>query len=776
MLRLTRRIALLAAVGVLVASALPAAADHKKQSGQEAGEQRRSTTDQLIDTPMDVDVAKDDQHGAEGGHLPGSRDDVKLLGRADIEGAAPGRVADVAAFGNFAYLTVRDPQGCSDAGVAIMDISKPRKPAQVGFIESTEGSFPGEGAQVVDLDTESFTGQVLVFNNEICALGGEGGFSLWDVTDPANPVVLTAHGGDNDPGGFVSEFNQIHSSFAWQAGDQAYVVIVDNEEFTDVDIFEITDPTNAVFISELDLNDFDVAQDELLNNGNFQGSFLHDMVVKEINGKWTMLLSYWDGGWVLLDVDDPANPVFIDDSEYPYPDSLIPEVPFPEGNAHQAEFSPNGKFIIGTDEDFSPYRLKAFNVTSGPNAGSFPGGEFGFTVPIATYPDEEINGPTIYGGRACPSNEDYGEQPPVPDASTLDVEPGEERILVVLRGLCFFSEKIEVAQEAGYDAVVIANHHAGSGFGENPDASLCGGQGHDFTPEIAAACTGHRAFHLLFNTTPGYEGPDDDAPPIGTLGEDIQASALFDGWGYVRLLDRNSLEEIDAYAIDEALDPDFAFGFGDLSVHEVAVDPVEQGLAYLSYYSGGLRVIRYGDRGIKEVGHYIDKKGNDFWGVEVHFLPKTHQKLILASDRDSGLWIFKFTGRTDKRFERFVGRNARLSGAKEVPGPGDPDGRGTARIRLHANAGEVCYRVNWKRIGSPTAAHIHEGTKDVAGPVVVTLFQGGQSGKRRLARGCIDEVDRALVADIVKRPRHYYVNVHNAEFPGGAIRGQLFNP
>jgi len=60
--------------------------------------------------------------------------------------------------------------------------------------------------------------------------------------------------------------------------------------------------------------------------------------------------------------------------------------------------------------------------------------------------------------------------------------------------------------------------------------------------------------------------------------------------------------------------------------------------------------------------------------------------------------------------------------------------------------------------------------------VVVTLFQGGQSGKRRLARGCIDEVDRALVADIVKRPRHYYVNVHNAEFPAGAIRGQLFNP
>jgi len=779
MLGRTRRFALLAAAGVLIASALPAAAAQKQQqSEQEAQEQRRSTTDQLIDTPVEVDAAHDDQHGADEGHLPGSRHNVKRIGNADIEGAAPGRVADVSAFGNFAYLTVRDPEGCSDAGVAVMDISDPRNPAQVGFIEATEGSFPGEGSQVVDLDTAAFTGQVLVFNNEICALGGEGGVSLWDVTDPMNPVVLTAHTGDNDPGGFVSEFNQIHSSFAWQAGDKAYVVIVDNEEFADVDILEITDPANPVFLSELDLNDFDVAQEELLNNGNFQGSFLHDMVVKEIDGTWTMLLSYWDGGWVLLDVNDPANPVFINDSEYPYPDSLFPEVPFPEGNAHQAEFSTNDDFIIGTDEDFSPNRLDAFNITSGPNAGAFPGGEFGFTVPLATYPDGEINGPTIYGGLACPSNEEYGDQPPVPDASSLTVEPGEEKILVALRGLCFFSEKIEVAQQAGYDAVVIANHHAGAAFGDAPDASLCGSQGHEFTPEIAAVCTGHRAFHLLFNTTPEYGEGVDDAPAIGTLGEDVQASALFDGWGYVRLLDRSSLEQIDAYAIDEALDPDFAFGFGDLSVHEIAADPVEQGLAYLSYYSGGLRVIRYGNNGIREVGHYIHKDGNNFWGVETHFLPDSNKKLILASDRDSGLWIFKFTGRTDKRFERFVGRKANLNGTKEVPGPGDPDGKGMARIRLHANRGEVCYRVSWDKIGSPFAAHIHEGRSDVAGPVVVTLFQEEQPrpDKPRRMRDCVAGVDRALVADIVKSPRDYYVNVHNPEFPAGAIRGQLFNP
>jgi hypothetical protein len=99
-------------------------------------------------------------------------------------------VADVAAFGNYAYLTVRDPENCvgeDAAGVAVFDISDPTNPVQVGFIDATVGSQPGEGAQVVDLKTASFTGQVLVFNNEICELGGEGGVSLWDVTTPQPP-------------------------------------------------------------------------------------------------------------------------------------------------------------------------------------------------------------------------------------------------------------------------------------------------------------------------------------------------------------------------------------------------------------------------------------------------------------------------------------------------------------------------------------------------------------------------------------------------------------
>ena len=97
----------------------------------------------------------------------------------------------------------------------------------------------------------------------------------------------------------------------------------------------------------------------------------------------------------------------------------------------------------------------------------------------------------------------------------------------------------------------------------------------------------------------------------------MRATSKFDGWGYVSLFERKAgkVMAIDSYAIPEALDPAFAFGFGDLSVHEVAMDP-GQNRAYSSYYAGGMRVFDFGASGIEEVGHYIDDDGSNFWGVE----------------------------------------------------------------------------------------------------------------------------------------------------------------
>jgi len=111
-----------------------------------------------------------------------------------------------------------------------------------------------------------------------------------------------------------------------------------------------------------------------------------------------------------------------------------------------------------------------------------------------------------------------------------------------------------------------------------------------------------------------------------------------------------------------------------------------------------------------------------------------------------------------------------LTGANEVPGPGDPDGTGTATIRMERGGGMICFSLAASNITLPaTAAHIHAAPKGVAGAVVVPLTAPDASGK---SHGCV-AVDRTLVSAILDHPSEYYVNVHTSDFPAGAIRGQL---
>ena len=126
-------------------------------------------------------------------------------------------------------------------------------PVQVGFIPAHQDGRPGEGMQVVTSTTKQFSGNILVMNNEHCGKNGKGGVSLWDVTDPHKPVKLSEHFGDNAN---ISrgDTNDIHSAFAWDAGDKAYVVLVDNFEITDVDILDISNPKRPRLIRELDLD------------------------------------------------------------------------------------------------------------------------------------------------------------------------------------------------------------------------------------------------------------------------------------------------------------------------------------------------------------------------------------------------------------------------------------------------------------------------------------------------------------------------------------------
>ena len=109
-----------------------------------------------------------------------------------------------------------------------------------------------------------------------------------------------------------------------------------------------------------------------------------------------------------------------------------------------------------------------------------------------------------------------------------------------------------------------------------------------------------------------------------------------------------------------------------------------------------------------------------------------------------------------------------LTGEAEVPGPGDPDGSGEAVITFSMGRSEICFQLNVSNIAPATAAHIHEGAEGVAGGVVVGLTAPTDGSSSE----CI-AVDRELIREILRNPEEYYVNVHNAEFPDGAVRGQL---
>ena len=106
----------------------------------------------------------------------------------------------------------------------------------------------------------------------------------------------------------------------------------------------------------------------------------------------------------------------------------------------------------------------------------------------------------------------------------------------------------------------------------------------------------------------------------------------------------------------------------------------------------------------------------------------------------------------------------KMTGGAEAPGPGDTDGSGKAKLTFNHDKGEVCYLLTTSKIQTVTAAHIHSGATGQSGPPKITFSPP--------TKGCVS-VGKDVMEDMMKNPANYYINVHNAEFPNGALRGQL---
>ena len=638
----TRRLLLLAVVSTLLVGA-PAALAHPLRDYDDRG----GMVPYALPGGLPGVGAPFAQHEGPDGHLPPVDEGVRLVGKAEVTNPAgagnTGRIADVSAYGDHAFLTAFREPTCEQAGAHVIDISDPEAPFEVeeAFMPTRPGNYAGEGSQTLRMKNQHFNGVLFIHQNETCpnapaptAARTRGGINIWDVTTATSPDLLVEHAGDytNAAGGMDAQANQTHSAFAWtnKFDDRTYVVLVDNEEFTDIDILDITDPRNPVLVNDtLDLNEapFEVDQD---SPSNLTGSFSHDMVVKKIGKRYVMSMSYWDGGYVQLDVTDPR------DGQV----SLVAESDFaeldeerlargqeisPEGNAHQSELSPDNRFLVATDEDFNPYRVIA-TITSGPFAGT----EYNATSASEVPPvDSEttISGTPTYVGEAC------------------GPLPAGEGVALAERGTCTFQQKIDMIDAAGYEAGIVMNN-------VRPDclSGVFMAAAGDIPFVFVDRLTGLQ----LLQVAGANEGNAcTTATPAGASPASTTIEAVFEGWGFIRLFgtdipkgvgEAGSISQIDTFALPESQDEAYAQGFGDLSVHEVALDPEER-LAYVSYYAEGFRILKYGRRGLQQVGAFIDEGGNNFWGVEVHDIGR--EQYVLASDRDFGLYIFQQDGEGD---------------------------------------------------------------------------------------------------------------------------------
>ncbi len=590
------------------------------------------------------------------GHIPANVNyGFEVVGQDLLAGVQDGLYTDVWSHEGYAYVGTFQEPGCTDAGVFIVDIQAAvdNYPDTTGATVAEINSAPNTRINDVKVHTVGDV-DVLITTQEPCGQAipssansdspfqiGQGGISLYDVTDPTKPKSLKRN---------FLEFGGVHNTFAWDWEGKSYLIGTANTfDFFDTFVVDISKPQSPQLLTVTGALDWIPAGLNLdqLETGSSAGIFNHDVWVEIVDGTPTAVVSYWDLGFVTLDVSDPANPVFLNDSTYPA--TNISGQPY-EGNAHAAVFGGEGDYIFGGDEDFSPSSLGVEY-----DGVEYPAGDalFGPSDPV-------VGTLVVAGSEGCAAAD-------VPAAS------GPDQVVLIDRGSCFFSDKGYNAEQAGYVGYIIANN-AG-------DDLLNMSAGDNALPEIPGIFVG-QSTGAAMKANPGLVATE---------------ASVYDGWGYLHVINntggeltvpslgRNdpatmtvpSGEHLGYYAPAEtAAGPELGTEFGDLTMHNIEVDPTNQDTEpsyfdgprmFVSWYSLGMRALEYRpghyhanrngegfySQNVHEVGRWIDPVGgSNFWGVHVDETSAdvdgdgAADQVILASDRNTGLWIFTFSCET----------------------------------------------------------------------------------------------------------------------------------
>ncbi|HEX8207963.1 MAG TPA: CHRD domain-containing protein [Solirubrobacteraceae bacterium] len=115
-----------------------------------------------------------------------------------------------------------------------------------------------------------------------------------------------------------------------------------------------------------------------------------------------------------------------------------------------------------------------------------------------------------------------------------------------------------------------------------------------------------------------------------------------------------------------------------------------------------------------------------------------------------------------------------LSGAANLPSPGDPNATGTGSVSVYPAQDRLCWTLNGSNLGQGVELHLHRGTRNEQSLVVTTVsLMTDPLRTPGSISGCLYVNRRSILNEIVARPYMFYMALHNTEFPGGALRGQL---
>lgn len=551
---------------------------------------------------------------------------------------------DVWAHDGYAY-TGTFSSDCSDgtaedeSGIWIWDVRNKTAPDKVGVIVSPVGTKTND----VKVMTNTAGDDILVFSNEICGEGGVGGVMVYDVTDPEDPVERSRIVVDDANAALRDAFSVadvgVHNMYLWSRAGADYAGVSGEADFGNFQIFDITDPTAPLLVSTWGPENVEFA-DELAafgltsfaegdldfwlgdgfgllveadgwlfaGYGASANRIMHDLFVNDDATK--AYVNFWDAGMVLLDISDPAIPAYISTA-------LDVESTDGEVNSHSV-WTEDDVVVVEGEEDFAPYENVL--VTSAGNFDAVAGG---------INPSGAVVGDAVYVGLAC-------------DPGTIPAATESGQVALIQRGVCAFTLKGNQVAAAGYEGMVVFNDAARGDalvtMGGDPVAIPGVFIGHSDGLALAGVAD---ASELVVGASAGAV-------------EGIQS--LWNGWSGLRIWDYSDPENpVLASTFDTACSAlelgsegaEDCLEGGTYSSHNLVI---EDGIAYVSWYSDGLLMIDVSDPyNPVEVGRYHERGATfeaqnagaqDIWGV----YKIENQPWVYASDRNGGLCVLKAYG------------------------------------------------------------------------------------------------------------------------------------